>query len=178
MALLRLKGFLLMYKRFLLSALIVTAVSVLTACEGFLPQNNEKSLVAESDPVSLRLADAAEKASTALQNLARMEQNQKPPVPPPPTNAPAELNRHVTVYWTGPVEQLVKKLAQKIGYDYTLNGKPPAVPVIVAIDVIDRPIIDVFRTAGDQVTNRADIMVDVPRRMVELRYAPKSAPME
>ena len=53
-------------------------------------------------------------------------------------------------------------------------GAPPPVPPVVALDVENRPVIDILRDVGLQLGSRADIRVDSNRRMVELQYAPNT----
>ena len=76
-------------------------------------------LVAENDPVSLRIAQAAEKASKSLDTIAGIEQY-RTPMPPMEdfSGAPPALAQPVTVTWSGPAEQIVQTLALKAGYRY------------------------------------------------------------
>ena len=48
------------------------------------------------------------------------------------------------------------------------------VPVVVSVDVENKPVIDVLRSVGLQLGMRADIRVDAGRRTVELHYAPNT----
>lgn len=134
----------------------------------------ERSLVAETDPVALRIAEAADKASSALQSLAKMEQSQKPiQADAVFEGAPEELMRKVTIDWTGPVEPLLATLADRAGYQFTVIGSPSPTPAVVSVNVIDRPIVEQLRSVGLQVTGTADVVVDAGRKVVELQYAPR-----
>ncbi len=154
-----------------LFTIIFLAAAVLTSCSSAKPA--EPQLVASPDTVSLMLADAAEKASTALVTLAAVEEARTPgadtaPVP----DAPPELMRAMTISWVGPVEQLAKKLAARAGYDFlTVGGRPP-VPLVISIDVENRPVIDILRDIGLQMGRRADLRVDARNQIVEIQYAP------
>lgn len=132
-------------------------------------------IVASPDAVSLRLAEAADKASTALETLAAVEQAKTPGVSVGPVSgAPTELRRAMTVNWTGPVEPLAKKLADRAGYGFLVLGSMPPVPLVVAIDAENRPIVDILRDIGLQLGTRADVKVDAGRKMVEIHYAPNT----
>ena len=84
----------------------VLAISSLTGCAQY---KLDQQLVAEPDPVALRLSAAVDKASAALQTLASVEQARNPganlQMPP---SAPVELRRMVSVDWTGPIEPSVQ----------------------------------------------------------------------
>ena len=119
------------------------------------------------------LAEAADKASNALETLATVEQAKAPAIAVQPIhNAPAELKRAITITWVGPAEGLVRKLADRASYTFISLGDKPPIPLTVNIDAENRPIIDVLRDAGLQLGMRADIKVDGVREMVELHYAP------
>jgi len=152
----------------LLSVLCVSACAQHGVANGRDPQ-----VVASPDRVSLMMAEAADKASSALQTLAAVEQSQAPAVAVQPIhNAPSELKRAMTITWMGPSEALIKKLAARAGYDFIALGDKPPVPLTVNIDAENTPVIDVLRDIGLQLGLRADVKVDSVKQMVELHYAP------
>lgn len=159
-----------------LSVTLACAAIALTGCESAsIIKNENPQVVASPDKVSLMLAEAADKASTALETLAAIEQYNAPSVATaPPTNVPSELNRAVTIDWLGPVEQVSHTLANQAGYRFSVLGDVPPVPVVVDIDVENRPIIEVFRNIGLQLGRRADLRLDSSRGVVEIYYAPVS----
>lgn len=144
---------------------------LLAGCEQ-LPKRDPQ-VVATPDKVSLMMAEAADKASNALETLAAVEQNKSPGVAVQPIhNAPPELQRAVTVNWVGPPEQVTKILAERASYTFIAVGNRPPVPPIVNIDVAGEPVIDVLRDVGLQLGVRGDIKVDSVRKIIELHYAP------
>ncbi|HPD83019.1 MAG: DotD/TraH family lipoprotein [Alphaproteobacteria bacterium] len=158
--------------RVLLFVLMVGMFS-LTACTQYPTRKRDPQVVANPDKVSLMLAEAADKASNALQTLAAVEQSRAPAVAVEPIhNAPSELTRAMTITWYGPAEQLVKKLADRASYTYLSVGDKPPVPLTVNLDVENEPVIDILRDVGLQLGVRADIKVDSTRQMIELHYAP------
>ena len=84
-------------------------ISMLAACSQY---KVDQQLVAEPDPVALRLSAAVDKATAALQTLAAVEQSRNPGanLQMPPT-APVELRRIISVDWTGPIEPIARTLA-------------------------------------------------------------------
>jgi defect in organelle trafficking protein DotD len=151
-------------------ALGILPFFLLTACDrspGMMP------MVAAPDTVTLRLAEASERAANALDNIARVEQTRNPP---PAANdfagAPPNLVQPITLTWTGPIETIVKILSERIGYSYMTVGNRPPVPVVVTIDVYEKPLVAVLQDVGFQATNRVDLVLDGERQIIELRYAP------
>ncbi len=128
-------------------------------------------IVAAPDSVSAMLADAADRASKALETLAAVEYSRAPTTSiAPVNNAPAELRRAITVNWIGPVETITKTLSDRAGYNFLVVGSAPPVPVVVSIDAENLPVIDVLRDVGLQLGARGDIKVDSAQRVVEIHY--------
>jgi len=148
----------------------------LAACSsGRVIESDHPNLVAAPDKVSMMLADAADRASIALETLAAVEQSRSPEVSVAPIeNAPAELRRAVTVNWVGPIEPITQKMANRAGYAFQTIGTPPPVPLVVSVDVENMPVIDVMRSLGLQLGVRGDVRVDGRRRMVEIHYSPNT----
>lgn len=146
----------------------------LTACEtGYPIRVKDPQLVSQPDKVSMMLAQAADKASNALEALASVEQKRTPTGQVPAiVGAPPELMRAITMNWVGPVDQIVKTLADKSSYRFVALGAAPAAPVTVSVDVTNKPIIEVLRSIGLQLGARADVYVDSAERIVALTYAP------
>ncbi len=135
--------------------------------------NGSPQLVAAPDAVSAMLAEAADKASSALETLAAVEYSRTPtPAIAPIHNAPLELRRAVTVTWVSPVTPIAKTLAERAGYNFLVIGSNPPVPIVVSIDAENRPVIDVLRDIGLQLGLRGDIKIDSTQRVVEIHYPP------
>ncbi len=156
-------------KTFIAAAMMTLALS---ACQGL---RVDQQMVASPDPVGLRLASAADRASAALQTLASVEQSRNPGVSIQAVPAaPQELRRTVSLNWVGPIEPLVRTLADRAGYLTQVNGDVPPAPVVVSIIAKQKSVVEVLRDVGLQAGTRADISVDPDRRIVELNYAPVS----
>lgn len=155
---------------------IVSLLTMLAACSsGKTIKGDHPQVVASPDKVSMLLADAADRASVALETLAAVEQSRSPQVSVSPIeNAPVELRRAITVNWVGPVEPIAEKLAGRAGYGFQAIGTPPPVPLVVSVDAENTPVIDILRSVGLQLGVRGDIRVDGRRRMVEVHYAPNA----
>ncbi len=153
--------------------ILIMSLGALILTGGCTQRVENPQVVASPDKVSLMLADAADRASRSLETLAAVEQAKSPGVAVQPIhNAPDELERAITVEWVGPAEQLAQKLADRASYQFLTYGSPPPIPLLVNINVENRPVIEVLRDIGLQLGARADVKVDAQRKMVELHYTP------
>ncbi len=132
------------------------------------------------DPAEMLLVEAAERAERALASLARTL-----PVPdrastmPALDSVPAALRRPVTLDWVGPIEGLARTLAERAGWRFLVAGRPPARPLIVAVEAEDRPLIAVLRDAGLRAGAAATLTVDAAAQAVLLDWtAPSGTPGE
>jgi defect-in-organelle-trafficking protein DotD len=131
-------------------------------------------VAAEPDVVSLRLSQAAERAAAALETISEIEQYRAPPMPtsgPDYADVPGALQSLMTVKWTGPVEQILETLATRVNMKFVMKGNRSAVPLVVNINVYQKPVIEVLRDLGLQLGRRADVTVNGERGLIELRYA-------
>jgi len=152
------------------TALALTGMIALSGCS-WKPTTGHQ-LVAEPDGVSLRLAASVDRASAALETLAAVEQARTPlAAVSPVTDAPRELMRSISVKWAGPVEQITQRLAERAGYKFDVIGLRPPVPVVVTLNVVEKPVIDVLRDLGLQGGKRADVIVDAENKTIEVSYA-------
>ncbi len=154
-------------------SILVLSTLALSACADGPIRVKDPQLVATPDKVDAMLAQAADKASSALETLAAVEQKRTPSASIAPVQgAPPELMRAITINWIGPADQIVYTLANRAGYKFQALGELPSTPVVVSIDVTNQPLIEVLRSIGLQLGARADIRVDSAAQRIELMYAP------
>ncbi len=140
----------------------------------FSPAPEIRPVATEPDIVSIKLAQAADKASKSLDSIANIEQQKNPTVQPLPddyADVSPNLMQPVTLRWSGPIEQISRTLAEHAGLRFRVKGNQPEVPLIVNVDVYQQPIIHVLRNLGLQAGSRADLAVDSNEGVVEVRYA-------
>ncbi len=136
--------------------------------------DSKPQIVAEPDRTSLMIADAADRATRALEGLAAVEQVRTPSAAQAAAmipNAPPELQRAVTFSWSGPVEPVAQDIASWAGYTFRTIGDQPPSPIVVTLDAYNLPMIEVLRDIGLQMGSRADLKLDANRRAVEIIYA-------
>jgi len=133
-----------------------------------------KPIATEPDIVSVKLAQAADKASRALDSIANIEQQKNPSAKPLDVdyvNASPGVLQPVTLRWSGPIEQVARTLAERAGMRFRAIGRKPDIPLVVNIDAYQQPILHVLRDVGLQAGSRADLSVNQNEGVVEVRYA-------
>lgn len=155
--------------------LLFLTLTIVLGASACVPRKVDQQLVATPDPIGLRVASAVDRASAALQTLASVEQARNPnaAIAAAPY-APQELRRTVSMNWNGPIEPVMRALADRAGYQFQMNGDVPPAPVVVNIQAKQKSVVEVLRDAGLQAGSRADVVVDTERHIVELNYAPVS----
>jgi len=140
----------------------------------FSPPPEVRPVATEPDIVSVKLAQAADRASRALDTIANIEQQKNPGVPPVQedyANAPPNMMQPVSLRWSGPIEQVARTLAERAGLRFRIKGRRPAAPLVVNVDAYQQPILHVLRDIGLQAGTRADLSIDQSEGVVEVRYA-------
>ncbi len=151
---------------------LLAGLVLLAACE---PKPAVVTPIAtEPDIVTVKLAQAADKAANALDTIAGIEQQRAPAVPPSVddyNNAPPNLLQPVSLRWSSGIEPVARTLAEKVGYRFRVKGNQPPVPLVVNVDAYQQPVLHVLRNIGLQAGSRADLAVDTASGVVEVRYA-------
>jgi defect-in-organelle-trafficking protein DotD len=149
---------------------LLGGLALLTGCS----QPTLTPVASEPDIVTVKLAAAADKAAQALDSIAGIEQQRSATTAAVENydNAPLNLMQPLTLRWSGPIETVTRALAERAGLKFRVKGNIPEVPLTVNIDVYQQPILHVLRDIGLQAGHRADLAVDGPSGVVEVRYAP------
>lgn len=150
----------------------VMLTALLTGCHGstFL---KKPPVNAPSDDATIRLAEAASSISESMMEMAKVEK----------VVTPREHNNHLTIPstynlqtrasidWSGPIEELTKRIAHAAHYRLHVFGKAPSVPVLISITAKDESLVEILRDIDYQAGKKATIHVYPNHQVVELRYA-------
>ena len=154
------------------AALASLVAGLLAGCVSRTPVPPATVAPVRTDPVEIRLVEAVERAERALASLADTVPAPNPESALPGAGSlPAALRAPVTLDWTGPVEALAEELARRAGYRFAEAGRPPARPLIVAVEAEAEPLIAVLRDAGLRAGAAATLTVDAANRTVLLDWA-------
>lgn len=133
-------------------------------------KETEKPAVVVSDPAAVRLAEAATRVKEAVTRLAEERAAGVAPTVDIPRIVTPELQTPVTMDWIGPIENVARRLADDIGYDFVIAGPKPSAPVMVEIAVKDEPVIFVLRDIGIQAKGQAHLTTHAGRMVVRLDW--------
>lgn len=130
--------------------------------------SNDKDLYAPD----AKLTTAANSVSNSLRELAEIDKAVHPQAKLPSPIEPdmIGMGQLGSIDWSGPVEPLVKKIAEATNYKFKALGTPPAIPILVSITAKDTPLADILRDAGFQCGRKANIVVYPASKIIELRY--------
>ncbi len=153
----------------------MSIVVSLSGCASISPHKLQPQQ-ATMDDASIKIAEAASSVSTSLAEIARIESSRHPGMTKslvsPDMPGMSEL---VSIDWSGPVGQLIEKLAYASSYKVRVLGKEPAIPVLVSVTATNVPLANVLRDIDFQAGKKAHIIVypnaDPKKRIIELRYA-------
>lgn len=157
------------YTRFMLASLVL----VLSGC-GIIPAPNPlgaEDKPMQSDPALVDTAEAATSISHALSELATASRQDQGLVKRETDDIiPQTLTRVMSIDWAGPVEPLVKQLAQSNHLRFKVIGKEPAIPVLVSMRKREVVAYDVLQDIQAQIAPRAEIVVFPTSGVIELHY--------
>lgn len=119
------------------------------------------------------LAEASYSVSRSIVDLAETEQAADPnlSLEPPPSPASYGMGGLSTIDWSGPVEPLLRQIANASNYRVRVLGTQPAIPVLVTVNAKNQMLGDILRDVGFQCGRRASVVVFPGSRVIELRYA-------
>ena len=165
---------------FLLSLTALAATLTLTGCG---PNHHNymllKYVTADSAPVpavdknaQAQIASAAASVGQSMQNLDAMSLATHPHVQmPTPVNAvTVGMAQIVSINWHGPVQPLLKQIADNAHYHLTVLGTAPSIPLLVNVNATNEALADILRDATYQVANEASVKIYPHKRIIELRY--------
>lgn len=115
------------------------------------------------------LRESIARVNQAMNQMGGAGVVSRQPTSPGP-HVPAELQRPVSAALTGSLDQAARVLAERVGYGFASNATAGTAPVQVSLSGQPAPVIDLFRSLGAQAGQRADVLVDADRRVVEVRH--------
>ena len=119
-----------------------------------------------------QVAEAATAVGHSLQELSAVQMTVHPPkkLQRPFNPKTIGMGKLASISWTGPVEPVLKKIAQATHYKLRVIGKRPVIPVLVSLNIRNQPIATILRNIMYQIVMKANIAVYPKSRTIELRY--------
>jgi len=144
-----------------IKAIFLLCCLTLGACA----QKTEVPLPQADDFVAVTLGNAAEEAHSELAMLARLRGQGLQPLLPPQD---PDLDRAVSVSWTGPADGALKEICLQLGYRYREVGSPSAQALNVVIRGLNRPAHELLEDIAWQIQPQAVVRVDAINRVITL----------
>lgn len=123
--------------------------------------------------VSQALFESGKQANDALNRLQAERAKIGAPIADAPVIAlsgvPDALKQPVTLKWSGRADDLVKQIANSVGYTYTEVGPVPAAPSVVTMVFQGQPAIRALQLVGLRVNHTAQVSVDAATHTVTYR---------
>lgn len=131
------------------------------------PMNNP------SDDASIKLAEAAVAVSDSMLEMAKVEKVITPPEKDNTLTIPNAYNlqARASVDWSGPIEELTKRIAKAAHFKLHVLGTAPSIPILISLSSKDQSLAEILRNIDYQAGKKADIYVYPNSQVVELRYA-------
>jgi defect-in-organelle-trafficking protein DotD len=125
-----------------------------------------------SDEASIKLAEAATAVSQSLTQLAAVNQANMAPQAAKlyPKVAQMQIPGTSSVDWNGPIQPLLKQIANAVGYRLIVSGNAPAIPIIVLIRAQERGNAEIVQDAALQAESRATVTSDFRLKTIHLTY--------
>ena len=122
------------------------------------------------DSAEVSLAEAARAVHQSLHQLSEIKR-----ATAPRDKRLLSLNRYAlpgktTVDWSGPIEPLLKDLSKANHWKLVVLGKRPPIPVLITLTAVNEPTVYVLRDIDLQAGSKANLRVNVKKRLLELRY--------
>lgn len=152
---------------------IAIAAVIMTGCATTKPV----ALVPQMTKLETELAAASNSAAQSLSSLAVTERaivgkTQLDKVADY-SNVPAgdNLYKVKSIKYVGPLQNLVGTISHDAGYNFSVIGKYPSVPVVVNVDVTNISALDILRNIGLQAGLRANVSVNPGTKVIEVAFA-------
>ncbi len=162
-------------------ALLLPLIFLITSCSDgkkivnlnlkYLPANKVPAQIVDQQSQA-QIAEAATAIGHSLQQLSAVQMTVHPPkgLPKPYNPQAIGMDKIASIEWTGPVQPVLKEIAQATHYRLRVIGRKPSLPVLVSLDIKNQPIAYILRNIIYQVVMKANIAIYPNSRIIELRY--------
>lgn len=161
-------------KNFFLTAASLSLVIQLTSCvtKSRIAVVDTAVQIQDLQTTGAQLTAAAESVSNSLKELAKIDRATHPQqkLPDPVNPEIIGMGQLGSIDWSGPVEPLVRKIAEATSYKLRVLGSSPAIPILISISAVDTTLADILRDVMFQCGNKANIVTYPASKVIELRY--------
>lgn len=158
------------------SAIMACLLASLVACSSANKEKLQYELSVQNAIANRAEDNAANEAGAAiaqsLQDLNQLDHAATPNIQQAKGFDAAKYNmaRLSSVDWSGPIEPLLQDIAMLTDYKFTIIGRQPAIPVIVAVSEKNVMIGKIFENIVSQVQSKAEVNLYAQEKLIELVY--------
>lgn len=159
------------------TSIILVALFALTLETGCMKNEKALSLTIDLDAEARNvilsdLRNAAESSQNNLDTLRRMKSRDVLTESDLETAPPIEssLYRKITCNWEGPIEGLLKSIAEQTDYSFEVVGNPPPQPIIVRADYKDELTYKVIESVGWQAGDSVIVKREDEKQVLKIIY--------
>lgn len=146
----------------LLLVSVNTLLMVITGCASQPPV----APASQPNSVDILISDHGRRVADATERMVRG----LPKADAAPAVGSLSVDNPISMKWFGPVEPALAGLAAANGYGFAVIGKPPANPIIISASADASLWSDAIRGIGLQLGRRAEVVLDIGNKRVELHY--------
>lgn len=159
-------------QKFLLIIIINLTTCLVCGCSLTNKKPNPEPVACNNKEIEKQLLDTAQSIERSLALLAMSQESNNPPLinTAPLLTPEGGMGGTADIDWTGPIEPLLRKLADMTDYNLKILGSEPTIPIIVSITQNKAVIADIVKNASLQAGRQANIMVFPANKIIELRY--------
>lgn len=162
-------------------ALLLSTACLLTSCSSgkkvvdlrlkYIPAHTVPAETTDQESQA-QLAEAATAVGHSLQELSAVQMTVHPPknLRRPFDPQAIGMDKIASIDWTGPVQPILKQIANASNYHLSVIGRKPVIPVLVSLNIRNQPLATILRNITYKIVLKANIAVYPRRRIIELRY--------
>lgn len=119
-----------------------------------------------------QLAESATSVSQSLNQLSAMSiaTHPKTKLPVPYNAKTIHMSQVTSIDWNGPLQPILRKIAQASNYKLRILGQKPPIPIIISLSMHNQPLASILRNVMFQAQEKARIKLYPSPRIIELRY--------
>lgn len=134
----------------------------------------QEQISVKPDPVLMAIRDHAEQIEKDLSLLSKIKQQQNKKILDQAKvhKVPRSkgFDNTISINWSGPVEPLIRMIADRVSYKFRISGKKPINPMLVNIRSIDQPVFKVLEEIGWQAGEKVGVVVDENSSTIQVVY--------
>jgi len=169
--------------RFLIKKIVAIGFStVLAGCATVEPKPESNPVYDPDRPIKVALMKMSERIDKSLRVLAEIKNAElKTTISQEDMNrlewensvVPPNMDTPITVKWVGGAEQPLQMISDYVGYQFKSGDKKPINPVVVSVNSVAKPAIDIVRDIATQLGDAGTVKILPGPKIILLNFGDK-----